>query len=198
MEKVIARGAEAVIIKTVDSITKKRISKGYRIEQLDTKLRKRRTKAETKILEKASKLIPVPEVIDKDTYEIQMSFIQGKKLSDHLDSIKNPTTICKQIGKSLAILHNNGLIHGDLTTSNLILKQEKVYFIDFGLGFHSDKLEDKAVDLHLIKQALEARHSSKFKTYFQAILTGYKESKDYKRTIDRLKKVEARGRYKKQ
>ena len=58
-----------------------------------------------------------------------------------------------------------------------ILKDNKVYFIDFGLGFESKKIEDKAVDLHLIKQALEAKHFNNYEKFFQAVLKGYKLSK---------------------
>ena len=82
----------------------------------------------------------------------------------------------------------------------IISKKPKqlVYFIDFGLGFHSDRIEDKAVDLHLIKQALEARHSKIYEKAFKAVLQGYKISKNYKEAIKRLEKVEKRGRYKAQ
>ena len=72
----------------------------------------------------------------------------------------------------------------------------KVYFIDFGLGFESKKIEDKAVDLHLIKQALEAKHFNNYERFFKAILEGYKISKHHEATIQRLKAVEKRGRYK--
>jgi Kae1-associated kinase Bud32 len=75
-------------------------------------------------------------------------------------------------------------------------KENKVYFIDFGLGFESKKAEDKAVDLHLIKQALEAKHFNHFERFFQAVLEGYKSSKHHIATLARLKAVEKRGRYK--
>jgi len=77
-------------------------------------------------------------------------------------------------------------------------RHNSVFFIDFGLGFHSDRIEDKAVDLHLIKQALEARHSEIYEKAFSSVLTGYKTSKNYSTTIKQLEKVEKRGRYKTQ
>ena len=86
-----------------------------------------------------------------------MEFIDGKKLSDSLES-QDYKKICKQIAENITKMHNSGIIHGDLTTSNMIFKNNQVYFIDFGLAFHSSKVEDKAVDLHLLKQALEAKH----------------------------------------
>ena len=83
-----------------------------------------------------------------------------------------------------------------MTTSNMILKNEEIYFIDFGLGFISRKIEDKAVDLHLLKEALEARHFEHWKILFDDVLKGYKNSKDSDKVLKQLEKVERRGRYK--
>lgn len=196
----IAQGAEAKLFKEKDTIIKDRISKGYRLPILDERLRKQRTKRESKIIEKASKLIPVPKLIksDENNKKIEMEFIDGLKLSNNLDSLDNNLEICKIIGQQIAVLHDNNLIHGDLTTSNMILsnKDKKVYFIDFGLSFESSKSEDKAVDLHLIKQALEAKHFKHYESFWKSILEGYKSSKTTKETLKRLEAVEKRGRYK--
>lgn len=203
MEKIIQQGAEAILIKKSPSlIIKRRTKKSYRLPILDEKIRKQRTKKEFSLLQKASKLIPIPKVIkssDKEK-EIEMEFIEGKKLSEHLDSLQNKKEICKTIGKQIALLHDNSIIHGDLTTSNIILsdKDSLLYFIDFGLGFTSNKTEDKAVDLHLIKQALEAKHFNFYKECFSAVLEGYKISPLSTQVLQRLKKVESRGRYKAQ
>jgi N6-L-threonylcarbamoyladenine synthase/protein kinase Bud32 len=134
--------------------------------------------------------------MNEKTKEITMEFIDGKKLSESLDSMKEKLEVSKQIGINLAKLHDNEIIHGDLTTSNMILKDSILYFIDFGLGFTSKRVEDKAVDLHLIKEALEAKHFNIAKQCFEKILEGYKMSKYYEEVIQRLKKVESRGRYK--
>ena len=209
MEKLIAQGAEAQILLNENTIIKRRIKKSYRLPELDQKIRKQRTKKEYNLLQKASKLIPVPKVLKINNkgggnlrgtlvpQEIDMEFINGKKLSEHLDKL-NYKEISNQIGKQIAILHDNNIIHGDLTTSNMILenKTNKLYFIDFGLGFTSSKAEDKAVDLHLIKEALEAKHFNISHECFKAIIEGYKTSKNADKVIQRLKKVESRGRYK--
>ena len=73
---------------------------------------------------------------------------------------------------------------------------ETLDFIDFGLGFFSNKIEDKAVDLHLLKQALESKHFKKWDENFKEVLKNYKISKDSEKVLERLKKVESRGRYK--
>ncbi len=197
---IIQQGAEALILKKRNDVIKRRIKKSYRISELDEKIRKSRTKSESKLLKKASELIEIPTVIrtDEKTKEIIMKFINGKKLSEHLDtfSLKKQKEICKKIGGSIAKIHDKDIIHGDLTTSNMILSKKEVYFIDFGLGFISHKIEDKAVDLHLLKQALEARHFKNWKELLKEVFAGYKKSKDSEKVFTQLKAVEKRGRYK--
>ncbi len=194
--KILQQGAEAVILQKNNKVIKRRIKKSYRLAEIDEKLRTRRTKKEAKLLEKTSNLIPVPKLIKSDNKEeIVMEFISGRKLSEHLDNLKNKEKIMEQVGKSISILHNSNIIHADLTTSNMILKNNKVYIIDFGLSFHSTRIEDKAVDLHLLKQALEAKHFSYWKKLFTSFLRGYK-TRNKEKILTQLKKVEARGRYK--
>ena len=102
----------------------------------------------------------------------------------------------KSLGKETSKLHEAEIIHGDLTTSNTILKENKVYIIDFGLGKISNKTEDKAVDLHLIKEAINAKHFENSEELFKSFLKGYNNSDEDKKTIERLEIVENRGRYK--
>ncbi|MDD5191907.1 MAG: lipopolysaccharide kinase InaA family protein [Candidatus Nanoarchaeia archaeon] len=232
-QKIIAQGAEAIISLKGNQIIKDRTKKSYRIPVLDENLRKKRTKSEAKILEKVSKLVNVPKVIETKDNKIIMEPIEGKKLSDYLDNLENKNQIAEQIGQEIAKLHDSDIIHGDLTTSNMIYVEEdsknktdinnsktayatqnklknrlsdyqnkisdknfKIYFIDFGLGFHSKRIEDKAVDLHLIRQALEAKHFLYWKSLFEHIIKGY-NSKDKDKILKQLEKVESRGRYKK-
>lgn len=192
-------GAEATIFLDEDNLIKKRIKKSYRISELDEKIRKLRTRSEAKLLEKASKIIPIPEIkkVNEKTKEIIMEFIDGKKLSEHLNKLpeKKQFEICKKIGENIAKLHEKNIIHGDLTTSNMILSKEKIFFIDFGLGFISHKFEDKAVDLHLLKQALEAKHFQNWEKLFKCVLDKYKDYAESNKVLEQLKKVEKRGRY---
>lgn len=201
-ENIIAQAAEAIIIREGNKIIKRRIKKSYRIPEIDENLRKKRTKKEAKLIESASKIIHAPKIIktDESSKEIVMQFINGKKLSDWLEKfdIKKAKHICENIGESIAKLHDSNIIHGDLTTSNMILseKDKKIYFIDFGLGFISGRNEDKAVDLHLLRQALEAKHFQHWKILFDSVIKGYKKSKNAEKILLQLQKVEARGRYK--
>ena len=233
-KKLIQQGAEAKIFfdEKNNQIIKDRISKSYRLPELDRKIKKSRTKSEIKLLIKANQIInaPLPEKY-KEEDKIIMQYIKGEKLSDSLNdfSLKKQKEIMKKIGESISKLHKSDIIHGDLTTSNMILvdyKDKKVingnhkdnsttnndkltlinkkrgnsnfqiFFIDFGLGYISNKIEDKAVDLHLLKHALEARHFKNWKILFEEFKDGYKKEKDSKKILERLIAVEKRGRYK--
>ncbi len=193
----IQQGAEAKIFFRDGIIIKERIKKTYRYYDLDESIRKKNTRKEVKLLQKAGELIPLPKVIahsDKKMV-IEMEYIEGKKLRDVVDSIDRKD-IFTRVGIKIAKLHNAHIIHGDLTTSNMIIK-DKIYFIDFGLGFVSTKIEDKAVDIHLIKKALESKHYKHAEECFQYLIEGYRrENKDFNSIMLRLEKVEKRGHYK--
>ena len=193
----IAQGAEAKLFSDGKKVIKNRFAKTYRIKEIDYRLRKSRTKREAKLLDKLQKInFPTPRLIgsnEKDTLEIQ--FIEGKLVKTILEK-NNCKKLCKQIGRKIAILHNNGIIHGDLTTSNMIFDKE-IYFIDFGLSFFSAKIEDRAVDLHLLKEGLESKHSNIWEKCYQAALEEYREkANNADEVLKRLKVVENRGRYK--
>ncbi len=205
--QIIQQGAEAIItLNNQDQIQKNRIKKSYRFPILDSKIRKSRTKSESKIINKLQNIIPVPKIIETDDKEkITMEFIDGKKLSEHLEQL-GWKQICKQIADNITKMHNQNIVHGDLTTSNMIYvedinsknsnktNEKQVHFIDFGLGFHSYKIEDKAVDLHLLKQALEAKHYKIAEEAIKIILANYK-AKQYKLILERINTIEKRGRY---
>ncbi len=199
--KLIAQGAEAKIFLEDNKIIKERVIKAYRHKELDRKIRLYRVRREAKILKKCKDIINVPKVInvDEKTTTLEQEFIDGKKIAECLESLpkKQQKEVAKQIGKQLAILHNNHIIHGDLTTSNMILK-DKVYFIDFGLGFIDDKVEHKAVDLHLLEQAFDAKHHTIAEEMLQTIFKEYESTEEQAEDIFlQLDKVRKRGRYKK-
>ncbi|MFH1333257.1 MAG: KEOPS complex kinase/ATPase Bud32 [archaeon] len=196
----IQQGAEAVIHLKNGRIVKERISKSYRHPELDSKIRKKTTRSETRLLERAGAIVPTPKILNSCDKEmkIEMEHIKGEKLRDQVANMspKERADVFTRLGKKTAMLHNANIIHGDLTTSNIIYNG-KVNFIDFGLGSISPKIEDKAVDLHLLKQALASKHHEQFDECFEAVIAGYsKESKEFKQLNEQLKKVESRGRYK--
>ena len=193
--KKIGQGAEAIIYQDNSKIIKHRFKKGYRIKEIDEELRKSRTRREAKILEKLKRIIPVPKLLKTDNKEkLELEFIKGEKLATKLN--KDNLKLMKQLGETIAKLHEADVAHGDLTTSNMILKNNTIYLIDFGLSFVTKKIEDKAVDIHLLKEALEAKHHKIYKEALSQFNKGYKNSRDYEKVMKRLEVVESRGRYK--
>ena len=196
MTKLVAQGAEAKLFLEDGRILKNRFQKKYRLSELDNKLRGFRTRREAKVLEKLAAInFPAPKLIRNDEKEnLILEKIEGNLVKDILEKY-DFKKLCSEIGKKVAILHNNSIIHGDLTTSNMILNKE-IYFIDFGLSFFSDKAEDKAVDLHLLKEALESKHYQIWEECFKCVLDTYKkEAEGSNETFKRLEAVEKRGRY---
>ena len=92
--KEISRGAEAIVFLDKNRIIKQRLKKHYRIDIIDNKLRKTRTKRELNLLKKSSEIINVPKVISFSDTEIIMEYINGEKLSDIFDKL-NETKIKK-------------------------------------------------------------------------------------------------------
>jgi len=220
--EIIGKGAEAIIyLKTEGehsgqcNVIKDRVKKNYRIPEIDVQFRKFRTRREAKILEKAQSIegFYAPKLISMDDKGmlVTMEHISGQKLRDVLEA-SDYRDICKRIGIKVARMHAAGIIHSDLTTSNMILseKNKKIYFIDFGLGYFSEKIEDRAVDLHLLRQALESKHYTIWEECFESVLEGYKqemrkkeyenksnnEGRNFEAIVKRLIVVENRGRYK--
>ena len=193
---IIAQGAEAIISRNGSIVSKVRPVKKYRLPEIDSVLRKQRTRREATILSNVNVLgISAPKLIsfsDK-TMTVELEFLSGKKVRDVFTPL-----LAREIGMIVGQLHSNDIIHGDLTTSNFILHDGKVHVIDFGLSLVSSKTEDKAVDLHLLSQALESKHHEIHALCWKEVIIGYKETnKDWKLVLERLVTVESRGRNKK-
>lgn len=214
IERLLHKGAEASLFLGhwfgSAAIFKQRIPKTYRIEQIDTQLRLSRTLNEARALIKVKNYgINVPQVfeIDTESSTIIMKYINGIKLKDLIPSLDQETLTGYffKIGIFIARLHQNGHIHGDITTSNIIITpNQDIFLIDFGLHEYSDSIEDKSVDLHLFKRVLISSHGKYFEICFNSFLEGYKseylknDSHQYNQIIQNIKVIESRGRYIKQ
>ncbi len=210
-EKLIHKGAEASLYYghwfNKEVIFKYRIPKKYRLEELDKKIRTMRTMNESRALITVKNFgLNVPQVYEIDTKNstIVMKYIKGEKLKDILNSLNDnkKQEYFKKIGRDIALLHKNGHIHGDITTSNIIITQnEDIFLIDFGLHEYSDTIEDKSVDLHLFKRVLISSHGKDYEFCFKAFLEGYKSEYDkedlnvYNMIIKNITAIETRGRY---
>lgn len=196
----IARGAEAVLFRDKERILKERLSKSYRLPQIDESLRKFRTRREAKVLQKLEEMkFPAPHLVEfcDKRMSILMDFIPGEQLKEVIED--DYQLLTKEIGEKVALLHANDLVHGDLTTSNMLKHKEsgELNFIDFGLSFFSDKVEDKAVDLFLLDRALESKHYKIYPEVFERVLESYKENyPGAEEVLKRFEKVKGRGRNK--
>lgn len=193
--QVIAQGAEAVITRDGNEIVKERIRKSYRIKEIDEKLRKRRTRSEARLIRAARRAgASVPSVTGESEFTLRMEFIEGKKAKDVLDA--DAEKLGGMIGEAAAKLHTFDIIHGDLTTSNMLLREGKLFLIDFGLGFESRRIEDKAIDLHLFHEALESTHFTAKERAWAAAIEAYSSRfSGAAKVIKALHEIEKRGRY---
>jgi len=185
-------------------IMKRRLTKKYRIAELDSEIRAQRTVHEPHIIHRAKESgVPTPVIFMVDPAEatIIMEFVEGKQVKQILRDLsgEDRISLCRTIGENIGKLHRNGIIHGDLTTSNMILTaQGRVVFVDFGLSEQTMELEARGVDMHLVKRALQSVHYDYVKECFNAITEGYRKVIGEEMTEEVLKKVkeiEGRGRY---
>jgi len=182
-------------------IRKVRVPKSFRVSILDEQLRRFRTVNEAKLLIESRRCgVPTPIVFDVDLLKttIVMEFIEGELLRDLLPSLSKVErkSICRKIGEYIGLLHSNGIVHGDLTTSNMILLDGKVYFIDFGLGEFTREVEAMGVDLHLMLRALESTHYSLAEECFRSVVDGYSSVFNMaERVLRKVEEIRMRGRY---
>lgn len=201
MEKIIARGAEAELIRKDGELLKHRVKKGYRIPALDLQIRKLRTRREANVIDSARRAgISVPRILKVDETEgtISMEFIEGERVKEFLEraSAGERKEVCEKIGAQLARLHLAGIAHGDMTTSNMILRDGQLYFIDFGLSKKTRSIEDFAIDIHLFERALTSAHYKMAKECYDQAIAAYRKAKpDAAPVLERVKVVEKRGRY---
>jgi len=199
--KIIKRGAEAILYLENDQLVKERIKKSYRLPEIDIKLRKLRTRKENKLLSEARRIgVETPKIfsIDEQGFKINMEFINGKRLKEFFNETNDAKRkkVAEDVGKLVGLFHKNGIVHGDLTTSNMILKDDKIYFIDFGLGEFSKKEEDLATDLSVLKEAFKSTHFKYLDLLWSSFIKGYKQANDnFNKVLDTLNDIEKRGRY---
>jgi Kae1-associated kinase Bud32 len=203
--KILYRGAEAEICYCHylgnAAVQKRRVSKQYRIEEIDKKLISSRTKEEAKLISESRRQgVSVPTIYDVDLQDgvITMEYINGERIKDILNNLseRKMIKICKMIGESIAKLHNGNIIHGDITTSNMILFNDRIHFIDFGLGEKNGETESQGVDLHVLMEAIDSTHSN-YSDCFKYVIEGYskKLNKDASQVLKKIDEIVKRGRY---
>ncbi|POW09143.1 hypothetical protein PSTT_07057 [Puccinia striiformis] len=239
----IKQGAEAKVYK-IDLVNrteerakttvllKYRFPKTYRHPTLDQQLTRNRLTFEARSLTRALKSgvrVPVLQALDLEQGWLMLEWIEGISLREWLDlhqlqsdSHPDRVHILSDVGSQIAILHSADIVHGDLTTSNMMIRKkqrpgsgeeetrelggigQEVVVIDFGLSSVTSLVEDKAVDLYVLERAFLSTHSdptnlslSHSSPLFEIVLDSYAKSlpKDaWKAVQTRLANVRMRGR----
>ncbi|MGC8479563.1 MAG: KEOPS complex kinase/ATPase Bud32 [Candidatus Micrarchaeia archaeon] len=182
-------GAEArVTINKINNfkvVLKTRYQKIYREQVLDEKLRVSRTRREAKILSKLMKnKINAPRLIAFGKFTLIMSYVDGILLRD----IDKKESFMQKLGSEVNKMHEADIVHGDLTPANIIIENDSTVIIDFGLSEMTTNLEEKALDILLLKRSL-------IKKEFDSFLISYSNNTKYDKIMDKLNEIEKRGRY---
>lgn len=201
--KLFKKGAEADIYITSwngqKSILKIRKKKDYRVHSLDIRIRTLRTIREAKMISEVKSfgiITPLVYFVDEKKCELYLQFIAGKLIRD-LPS-KQIVRACKEIGKIVGVLHDNEVMHGDLTTSNFILTPNELVILDFGLSQKTDKIDDFAIDLRLFKEVLNSAHAQIVDAAWTSFLQSYQTilgKNIAEKIINQVLVIEKRGRY---
>ena len=203
MLKLIKKGAEADIYLTMwdgkKSILKIRKRKEYRNEILDNRIRSNRTVREAKMISEVKSFgtsTPLVYFVDPKKFEIYMQFVEGKVVRDLPGG--QIVKLCEKIGAIVGTLHKNGVMHGDLTTSNFILAGRRLVVLDFGLAQRTERIEDHAIDLRLFREVLNSAHVAIVDRAWASFLKGYGRAVGRQRrehVISQVQVIEKRGRY---
>ena len=203
--ELVKRGAESEIrvghFMGLEAVFKLRVPKPYMDPQLDLDLRSFRTRREAKAMAAAIRGgVRAPRVyaVFPSAGLIVMERIKGPLLKEYLHRGRGYGSLLREAGSMLARLHMAGLVHGDPTTSNYIVAESgELYLIDYGLSSFSTSVEDRAVDIHLFRRALESTHATIAQEAFSEFLDGYKRimGEEAGKVEERAEEIRLRGRY---
>jgi TP53 regulating kinase-like protein len=201
--KLLKKGAEGDVYLTLwnkqKAILKARKKKNYRNPSLDQRIRKQRTIRESEIISEVKSFgicTPLIFYVDTKNCTIMIQHISGTLVHDLSES--QLIKICKEIGTIVGTMHKNGIMHGDLTTSNFIVSNRKIFVLDFGLANKTNKAEDHAVDLRLFKEILSSAHVKIMNNAWSNFLKGYKTAvgaSRFSKITNLVSVIESRGRY---
>jgi len=188
------RGAEAIVRLESSYAIKQRVPKRYRTPALDRKLITERTRAEARLLNTARRGgVPTPIMIDITNDSIVMEKITGILLTQALTEAN-----CEEAGRMVGRLHAIGIMHGDLTTGNIILRERdrRGVLIDFGLSQVTSEIEQRGVDVHVMFQTLKSTNPDGAAKFRAAFCKGYEETfPGAPEVLEREEEIELRGRY---
>lgn len=202
------RGAEADLFLSQlppwKVVVKRRVRKAYRHEMLDTRIRKERTARESSALRDAKIAgARTPSILglDLERFSIIMTFVDGLLARDVIDTMSGARRLplLEELGRQVGFLHSEGIVHGDLTTSNVIVAEDgNPFIIDFGMSAMSSEQEDRGTDLHLFQRSLVATHAFDATSSLKRVARGYREvvgEKTARSSLRKAAEIARRGRY---
>ena len=205
--RLLYKGAEADVIlgnwQGLEAVFKVRKPLTYRLRVLDESIRRQRTVREAEMIhlaKKAGVASPVLYNVDVPASTIVMEFVRGERVKDLVPSLTDGELdkVFFEFGEAAAKLHRSGIMHGDLTTANVVRRAGRLVFIDFGLSVRTERLEDHAVDLRLIKETLVGAHADVSAKALDSLYGGYASVVGPSRSravLKQLQNIERRGRY---
>ncbi len=202
--KLLARGAEAEVrlgeFMGLRAVFKVRVRKLYMHPMLDESLRYRRTRREARVMvaaRGAGARVPMVYAVLPSLGLLVMEYVEGVRLKEYFDSDPEAgVRLSREAGRLLALIHSAGVVHGDYTTSNLIVARDGLYIIDFGLADFDSSLEERATDLHLYRRSLESAHARYAGDAYRAFVEGYASAaRDWRPVVERAEEIRLRGRY---
>jgi N6-L-threonylcarbamoyladenine synthase/protein kinase Bud32 len=189
-------GAEAVVYleegpEGQEVLIKERVPKAYRHKEIDERIRTERNRTEARLMSEARRSgVPTPIIYDVEDFKIKMQYIDGIPIK-HLITPE----ISEKVGELVGKLHSAGIVHGDLTTSNLLLAGERLYLLDFGLAYFDKGLEARGVDVHVLFQTFESTHRD-HQALIEAFKKGYQSTFiDSEDVLKRVEEIKKRARY---
>ena len=203
----IAKGAEADLLLDPDwngvkALIKRRGEKRYRNKELDREIRRSRTAHEASIIHRAKEAgvsTPLIYQVDPENSTIVMEFVEGERVRDIVESLEaeERRRLFRFIGIMAGRLHKAGIVHGDLTTSNIIRTPGGIVFIDFGLSEVSWETEKRGVDLNLMQRMLTSTHFRHTEELFTDFKEGYRSvlCAEADEALNRMEEIARRGRY---
>jgi TP53 regulating kinase-like protein len=205
--RLLYKGAEADVIRGswhgMDAVFKVRKPLPYRLSVLDDAIRRQRTIREAEMIHLARGAgVPSPFLyyVDVASSALVMEFVSGERVKDLIATLprEEAEELFFEFGRDAARLHSSGIMHGDLTTANVVRRDGSLVFIDFGLSVRSARLEDHAVDMRLIKETLVGAHADVAAFALEALNRGYASVVGPARSsavLKQLANIERRGRY---
>ena len=176
-------------------LVKERVPKNYRHKEIDEVIRRERNRTEARLMSEARRGgVSTPIIFDIGDFKLKMQYIEGLPIKYLITP-----EISERVGKLVGKLHSSGIVHGDLTTSNLLLAGEKpgekFYLLDFGLAYFDKGLEARGVDVHVLFQTFESTHRE-HEVLVEAFKKGYGSTFiDSEAVLKRVEEIKKRARY---